>query len=445
MLIKKNKTANISNYFVKSDNIGKDLAAVAKKVNDGVFGIEMHKSEDVVSRWLITPPSIRIRPGIMDRIAIVDHYTFYEGYLSDPFFLPLYGDLQGECIADIERIVLEPGERICLQWLFRKKTIDKVRAMDMYESYLMGNGIPMSSPIIRSLQESVLGMLNKLSNTNTEREYNTDVEDKIDSFCFQFQLKIGIYSNRQNEIKGEINDILSQYNDCNTLKIARIKDKYMAEQFQGCSLSKDSNNILSVREFISLLGVRSSSSPVLVQQHLPAVAPSGIVKLLPMYMREKAITNPNLVSDLAGALKRVGLISTARIANESIQAGVRLTVVQCAIPKGRTLTNLTKARDNIQAALGVTSLGVEQGTEADTVRFTIPNTQESMISLRELVESDSFQQYSKEHDLAFVVGVDEVNNPIYLSLVKLVHLLIAGSTGSGKSVFLNAIVLTLIM
>lgn len=445
MIRRANKMANVSNYFVKSNNLGNDLAAVIGKTDDGIFGIEMIKTEDVVSHWLITPPPVRIRPGTMDRIAIVDDFTFYEGYLSDPFFLPLYGGLHGECLVDIERVILEPGERIYLQWLLKKRPFDRLKALDMYDSYLMGNGIPVSSAIIRSLQESVLNVLNRISNTETEKEYSMDVEDKIASFCFQFQLRVGIRSNRQQELKEELNEILSQYNDQNTLRLFKIKEKYVAAQFQGCSMTKDTKNqIISVKELISLMGVHVSSSPVSAPQ-LPAVAPSDIVKLLPTYRREEIVASPTLVTDLSAALKRVGLINTARVHNESVQTGVRLTVVQCAIPKGKNLSHIEKVSRDIQAALGVPSLGVEQGNEADTVRFTIPNTQKSMISLRELVAADSFRRYAAEHELAFVVGVDEVNNPIYLSLTKLVHLLIAGTTGSGKSVFLNSIVLTLIM
>jgi S-DNA-T family DNA segregation ATPase FtsK/SpoIIIE len=451
MLIKKNKTANISNYFVKSDNIGKDLAAVAKKVNDGVFGIEMHKSEDVVSRWLITPPSIRIRPGTMDRITIVDDFTFYEGYLSDPFFLPLYGELNGECVADIERIVLESGERICLQWLFRKKTINKIKTMDMYESYLMGNGIPVASPILRSLQESVLGMLNKISDTNTEREYNVAVEDKIASFCLQFQLKVGIRSNRQKELKEEINEILSQYNDCNTLRIGKVKDKYVAQQFQGCSMVKDANNIISVKEFISLLGVNVSSSPVsqpqaeVVQVPKVNVSRDKAVELLPFIPRKEVNVDYELPSKLAGAMKRVGLIPQARLVDESVTSGIRLTIVECRVPKNKTFSQIHKKAMDVKVALGVPSLGIEQGSEPDTIRFSIPNTDPAMVCLRELIESPSFQSFKAKNPLAFIVGLDEVNNPIYLSLAKLVHLLIAGTTGSGKSVFVNSLAITLIL
>lgn len=445
-MIRKTNVCNQSNYFIKTDTVASDLSAVIGNTDNGIFGLEIMKSPGVVSRWLVTPPFLRVRPGgIMSRMTFLDGYTFYEGYLSGPYFLPLYRALHGECLADMERIELAEDERICIQWLFQRTRIDRNKTMDMYESYLLGNGVPVASAIVRSLQENVLTVLNKLSNTDTNRDYSMDVEDKIASESYRFQLRVAIKSDHQKEIKGAINDILERYTDQNSLKLYKMKEKGMAEKFQLCIMDRDrKNQIFSIEEINSLLGINVSSSPAPAQQVITAV-PSEISKLLPFYRREATEISPTLVTDLSAALKRVGLINTARIHNESIQAGVRLTVVQCAIPKGKNLSHLSKAKEDIQAALGVQSLGVEQGTEADTVRFTIPNTKSSMICLRELVEAESFKQYSEEHELAFVVGVDEINNPIYLSLVKLVHLLIAGTTGSGKSVFLNSIVLTLIM
>jgi S-DNA-T family DNA segregation ATPase FtsK/SpoIIIE len=443
------KMANVSNYFVKSDNLGHDLAAVIGKTDDGIFGLEMMKTEDVVSRWLITPPSIRVRPGTMNRIAIVDDFTFYEAYLSDPFFLPLYGGLQGECLADIERVILEPGERICLQWLLKKRSFDRMVALDMYESYLLGNGIPVASAIVRSLQESVLSALNKISNTDTEKEYSMDVEDKIASFCFQFQLRVGIRSNRQQELKEELNEILSQYNDQNTLRLYKIKDKHVAAQFQGCSMTKDAKNqIVSVKEIISLMGVNVSSSPVsaeVVDAPKHKVSLGKAIGLLPFYNRKEVNVDYELPSKIAGAMKRVGLIPQARLVDESVTAGIRLTIVQSKVPKNKTFTQINNKVKDIQVVLGVPSLGIEQGSEPDTIRFSIPNSDPAVICLRELIESPSFQEFKAKNPLAFIVGLDEVNNPIYLSLAKLVHLLIAGTTGSGKSVFVNALAITLML
>jgi S-DNA-T family DNA segregation ATPase FtsK/SpoIIIE len=443
------KMANVSNYFVKSDNLGNDLAAVIGKTDDSIFGLEMMKTEDVVSRWLITPPSIRVRPGTMNRIAIVDDYTFYEAYLSDPFFLPLYGGLQGECLADIERVILEPGERICLQWLLKKRSFDRMVALDMYESYLLGNGIPVASAIVRSLQESVLNALNKISNTDTEKEYSMDVEDKIASFCFQFQLRVGIRSNRQQELKEELNEILSQYNDQNTLRLYKIKDKHVAAQFQGCSMTKDAKNqIISVKELISLMGVNVSSSPVsaeVVDAPKHKVSLGKAIGLLPFYNRKEVNVDYELPSKIAGAMKRVGLIPQARLVDESVTAGIRLTIVQSKVPKNKTFTQINNKVKDIQVVLGVPSLGIEQGSEPDTIRFSIPNSDPAVICLRELIESPSFQEFKAKNPLAFIVGLDEVNNPIYLSLAKLVHLLIAGTTGSGKSVFVNALAITLML
>jgi len=61
------------------------------------------------------------------------------------------------------------------------------------------------------------------------------------------------------------------------------------------------------------------------------------------------------------------------------------------------------------------------------------------------METKEFKDFAKEFPLAIVAGVDELGNPLMFSIEQLVHLLVAGSTGSGKSVFLNSIVIALIL
>jgi len=474
-----NNKENISNIFTdtNTENLEKDLGTVMKLNSKSIFGVELSLREGVADKLLVTPPHIRVREGNQferHRETCTDDFTFYEGYLSRPFFLPLYHDLNGEFVDEVNNLTeyLEDNEQIYMQWLFRKSTDWSENAIDMYQSYRYGNDYPFTFRFGRLVQDKVLNVLNKISNFKTDQELNYEAESKILSEGYQFQLRVGIKAEpkRQKTLKEGVEYILQGYDSYNAIRLSKQNNKkgQVTHYLNNCILAYDSEKqILSEFEIKSLFGGNTEPKPYLEDEEIPQVSSpvpvvenktsilskgeskgqgnvSDVIKLLPEYPREEVTAKEGLTTEIAESLKRVGLIKTARLYNESVTAGIRLTVVQCDIPKGKNLSHISKKSEDIQAALGVPSLSIAQGTEPDTVSFTIPNEEPAMISLRELVEQEEFQKFHNENPLAFPVGVDEINNPIYLSLSELVHLMVAGTTGSGKSVFINSLATTLL-
>ncbi len=78
----------------------------------------------------------------------------------------------------------------------------------------------------------------------------------------------------------------------------------------------------------------------------------------------------------------------------------------------------------------------------DVIGIEIPNSKIQMIYLKEIIESEIFQKSSSE--LTIAIGKDVVGNPFVTDLKKLPHLLIAGTTGSGKSVGVNSMLVSLL-
>ncbi|AYJ74200.1 FtsK/SpoIIIE protein [Bacillus phage BSP15] len=439
---------NISNYFVETQDVSTGLSRIIREVTDSLFGVEVIMSSGVVTKFLITPPHVRLGEDASSfRESSVRGFTFYEGYLSRPHFLPLYGANKGQFLSDLEDIALYNGERLCIQLLFKKKFHWKEKALDMYASYLEGNDYPASSRIGRLIQEKTLSVLNRVASFESVNEYVPEVEEKLLSDGFQFQMRVAMQSEREDYLKSRVTQVLRAYDSHNSIRLYKQKHKQTETQYETCIMTSETGDqIISTKELFSLLGSQNVVAPQTASVSLstPTVT-KEIIKLLPEHPREEVHADESLVMNIAEALKRVGLIKMARVYNESVTAGIRLTVVQCDIPKGKNLSHIVQKGKDIQAALGVPSLGVEQGDTADTVKFVIPNNQPAVISLRELIGTANFQEYSKNNELAFAVGVDEVNNPIYLSLAKLVHLMVAGTTGSGKSVFLNSMITTLLV
>jgi S-DNA-T family DNA segregation ATPase FtsK/SpoIIIE len=78
----------------------------------------------------------------------------------------------------------------------------------------------------------------------------------------------------------------------------------------------------------------------------------------------------------------------------------------------------------------------------DTVGFEVPNGERSIIGFADLIEAPDFKNPKKK--LPIAMGVDIFGKPIIEDLAEMPHLLVAGSTGSGKSVFMNTLIGSLI-
>jgi S-DNA-T family DNA segregation ATPase FtsK/SpoIIIE len=77
----------------------------------------------------------------------------------------------------------------------------------------------------------------------------------------------------------------------------------------------------------------------------------------------------------------------------------------------------------------------------DCVGIEVPNKKASPVFFREIIESTSWSE--SKGDLPIVLGKDVSGKPLVADLAKMPHLLIAGSTGSGKSVCINTIISSL--
>lgn len=98
---------------------------------------------------------------------------------------------------------------------------------------------------------------------------------------------------------------------------------------------------------------------------------------------------------------------------------------------------------DISLALRVDSIRVISVPDQQALGFEVPNREDlrEIIALRDVVESTSF---AKKHEIPIALGKDISGNPVCVDLARMPHLLIGGATGSGKSICLNAILISLL-
>ena len=107
------------------------------------------------------------------------------------------------------------------------------------------------------------------------------------------------------------------------------------------------------------------------------------------------------------------------------------------------VSKILALQDDLAMALKAQSIRIQAPIPGkDVVGIEIPNEKQEIIYLREILESDIFQK--AKSPLTLALGKDIVGAPFITDLKKLPHLLIAGTTGSGKSVGINAMILSLL-
>lgn len=123
--------------------------------------------------------------------------------------------------------------------------------------------------------------------------------------------------------------------------------------------------------------------------------------------------------------------------------GPSVTRYEVELEQGVKLSRLTNLADDMALALGATGVRVAPVPDKiSIVGIEVPNKIVNVVALRELIESPEFS--GKNSKLSFAVGKDIAGNPVVGDISKLPHLLIAGTTGSGKSVCMNSLILSIL-
>ena len=127
----------------------------------------------------------------------------------------------------------------------------------------------------------------------------------------------------------------------------------------------------------------------------------------------------------------------------NVTRGPSVTRYEVELEKGVRLSKLTTAADDIALSLGATGVRIAAVPgKISVVGIEVPNRAVTTVSLREVIDSDEFNQAKSKS--SFAVGKDIGGNCIVGDISKLPHMLIAGTTGSGKSVCMNSIIISLL-
>ena len=167
----------------------------------------------------------------------------------------------------------------------------------------------------------------------------------------------------------------------------------------------------------------------------------------------------DLLSDQRGKIhaKDSSLIKNAeKIKNKLSQFGIEVqmkdvhvgpTVIQYTLKpsEGVKLSKITTLKNDLALTLAAPSIRIEAPIPGKAlVGIEVPTENRTQVRLRELLESTDFEVASRENRLTLPLGRDVSGSPIVTTLNDMPHLLIAGATGSGKSVGINTFLISLL-
>jgi len=126
-----------------------------------------------------------------------------------------------------------------------------------------------------------------------------------------------------------------------------------------------------------------------------------------------------------------------------INIGPTVTQYTLKPADGIKLSKITALSNDLSLALASHPIRIEAPIPGKPlVGIEVPNKVRAAVRLRDLIQNPQFQQASS--NLTFALGRDVSGNPLHADLSRMPHLLVAGSTGTGKTIFLNSLILSLL-
>lgn len=168
----------------------------------------------------------------------------------------------------------------------------------------------------------------------------------------------------------------------------------------------------------------------------------------PVYLLDKQKQKPGEYGDPRGNAKVIEeTLASFGVQANVVEANCGPSVTQFAVKpaKGVRVARIMALQNDLTLALSAASLRVEAPIPSRPyVGIEIPNPQVALVTLREIVESKEFVEQMGKNDLLLALGRDVSGKPVVGSLAKMPHLLVAGATGSGKSVCSNTMLCSLL-
>ncbi|MGG4438349.1 FtsK/SpoIIIE domain-containing protein [Priestia megaterium] len=462
------KMPAVSKRLEKIDETIVDAILSSPHVGEGVFGFEVSFDGQEKDYSFFSPPFFRTEHGKPYERYYghlqndMEHLHCYQIALGNSSFLPLYVEEPFSIIDHLASLSIQ-GRPMFFQFLFQKKHPDYKKVfVQQYIEFLKGNNSPAVSHVGRKFQDKLLKVLNKISGFETEREEVEDIEYKIMDVPYRFEIRLMVYSEDVTSFEKEVDAILSELNYYNELKLfeikkAKQKTEYVNRFIEHSFWKESKDQVISETELMVLAVGNAEEKKQEIRTIVQKVEEvkkevvkiphfQSLVTLLPSASESlKREIDTRFERDIPKALKKTKVIKDQNIKLVETALGAVMQRLTFEMPEDTMFTDFKKKCEDISVNLGEHALSVVPGEKPNTVTFLIPCSQREVIYLRSILENPAFIEFAKNNPLPFVCGQSVFDQLIFKCLTKAPHILIAGGTNSGKSVFMNAMIITLML
>ena len=246
-------------------------------------------------------------------------------------------------------------------------------------------------------------------------------------------------------------------NDRKMARLAKEKDKQTKKtkksKLKDLSVKKDmldNKSSEKVESKPTLSEVTKRLSPDNVTEEKPQLVDGKAYQLPPLELLDTKIESGKSAKNKSAAQikgdKLIDVLSDFNIKADlvDIHIGPSVTKFEIRPDSSVKVSRISSIQDNIKMELAARNIRIEAPIPGkNTVGIEIPNIETTPVKLYELL-SDMPEVYDNK-PLLFTLGKDLTGNIVYSDLTKMPHLLIAGATGAGKSVAMNAIITTILI
>ena len=125
-----------------------------------------------------------------------------------------------------------------------------------------------------------------------------------------------------------------------------------------------------------------------------------------------------------------------------VTRGPTVTRYELTLQRGTKFSRVSNLSEDIALSLGAQSIRISTIPDKLAIGIEVPNSQQQVVTIRDIIDSAEFRNHKSK--ICFPVGKDIANKSVIGDIGKMPHMLIAGTTGSGKSVCINSILISLL-
>lgn len=269
-----------------------------------------------------------------------------------------------------------------------------------------------------------------LINDGSENNYDKSEENIVEEI-FNDEPVINISNYTANETEQKVNDSAAE------------SQKKLAEEFDKKNIQKEIEVPTGRVPLNSNIGgqvsIENMGFPIEKEEELYTAPP---IELLRLPKKSKGIDEDSL-KDSAGVIEKTldSFGISARVV--SIQRGPTVTQFELKPQAGIKVSKITSLSDDLALSLAASDIRIEAPIPGKPyVGIEVPNTSKDDVLFREILQTP---EYKNENDsIPIALGQSIEGKPVIAKISKMPHLLIAGATGSGKSVCINTIIMSIL-